>query len=104
MISGFVARIGFGYVFTSGISRFVLIFASLLSLFLITMSDILQNLLVRRSQRRAPYRLLIVSHTQQQLDMLAEELQRIDEYQVDASLFAVLDPEAFVSYDACLLV
>lgn len=104
MISGFVARIGFGYVFTSGISRFVLIFASLLSLFLITMSDILQNLLVRQSQRRAPYRLLIVSHTQQQLDMLAEELQRIDEYQVDASLFAVLDPEAFVSYDACLLV
>lgn len=36
MLSGFIAWLGFGYVFVSGISRFVLVFASGLSLILLS--------------------------------------------------------------------
>lgn len=104
MLSGFVARVGFGYVFTSGISRFVLIFASLLSLVLIALADAMQYRLLYRWQKRAPYRLLVMGRTQDQLDAVTDELQRIQEYQTSAVLFSSSDMTTSDEYDACLLV
>ena len=98
MLSGFVAWIWFGYIFASGISRFVVIFASVGSLFAASLVDLWRYRWYRRHLRRSPYRLMIIGDQPAYTDKIIEQLWRDGEYEILSQTteeFAITDLERY---------
>lgn len=82
--TGFIARLWFGYVFTSWISRFVVIVVALCSLFIITIMDWIRWLIARWQWASLVYRLLIVSDNAAQWAAISAEFADHEQYAVIA--------------------
>jgi lipopolysaccharide/colanic/teichoic acid biosynthesis glycosyltransferase len=80
--TGFIAWLWFGYVFTSWISRFVVIIAALCSLFIITIMDLIRWLIARWQWASLVYRLLIVSDNEKQWAAISAEFVDHEHYTV----------------------
>lgn len=104
MLSGFIAWLGFGYVFVSGISRFVLVFASGLSLLLLSLTDLLRDLLIAHVQRKHPYRLLFVGDDKEKIDALRQDFLWADAYSIQHTSSVVFQTPQWDERDACLLL
>lgn len=91
MISGFLAWIGFGYVFVSGISRFIVLVACGVSFFVILFIDRLWSRCARRRWKEFVYRLLILSADHQKADRIATEFTDHSEYATFPCAIADLD-------------
>lgn len=61
IVISFVAYMGFGYVFVSGISRFVMLWGAISAGLLMTIVDTWLNRRNTRIERKSPYQVLIVS-------------------------------------------
>jgi lipopolysaccharide/colanic/teichoic acid biosynthesis glycosyltransferase len=80
VITWFVAWLGFWYIFSSGISRFIVIIASVVSLIVLFVIDFLWTWRVRLVGKKLVYRLLIVSNDQARAVRIAEEFFDHDAY------------------------
>lgn len=104
MLSGFIAWLGFGYVFVSGISRFVLVFASGLSLILLSWVDLVRDFWIARVHRKHPYRLLLIGDDMQKIDTLRQDFAWSDGYSIQHTSSTIFQTPRWDDRDACLLL
>lgn len=74
VVSSAIAYYGFGYVFVSGVSRFVVVWGAAASFVAITLRDRWRNGLNNRLERQKPYRILLLAKTGEIRDYLLQIL------------------------------
>lgn len=86
VVSSAIAYYGFGYVFVSGVSRFVVVWGAVASFVAITLRDRWRNGLNNRLERQKPYRILLLAKTEHIRDYLVPILRDYRIYSVQTHL------------------
>ena len=86
VMSGFLAWIWFGYLFPSGISRFVVLVVAAVTLFVLSISDLIRRWLANMWWSHFVYRILVIWQDMHALQQIAEEFGDHDEYEVTCVL------------------
>ena len=75
VIMAFIAYFGSGFLFSWGISRFIIIWSALVRLIMWSAIDLLWNILIKQHQKRYPYNILIVYQSIDKRDIVVGQLQ-----------------------------
>lgn len=81
-LSSLIAYMGFGYLFTNGISRVVLIWGIFLSRLVLTIADIVLNTRNAAYEKKNPYRLVVIDHDAEVTKSVVNDLGLYQIYQV----------------------
>lgn len=82
MIIWFVAFMWFGYLFPSGISRFVLVFGAVLFLISWTIVDSILNYIAGEQERKNPYKVVIYGKDVSLMEAIQQQLELFSKYAV----------------------
>lgn len=71
----FLALFGNGFLFTDGISRFLILWSALAGFFVISAFDIVWNNLNTYLEKKRPYRILVIYDTIEHYEQFAEDIR-----------------------------
>lgn len=78
----FLALFGNGFIFTDGISRFLILWSAVAGLFAVSIFDIFRNNLNKYLEKKHPYRILVIYDTLEHYDQFAEDIRGYDIYEL----------------------
>lgn len=104
IMSSFLAYIGFGFLFSSGISRFVLLWGSLLAGIVLTIVDTFLNQANAALEHTQPYRILLIKDDSAISSRVERVLSLYSIYEVTEVGFGAVDPSEFGPCEIVMIV
>lgn len=78
----FLALFGNGFLFTDGISRFLILWSAASGLVVLSIFDIFWNNINRHLEKEHPYKILVIYKTDEQYDKFAEDISSYPIYEL----------------------
>ena len=104
VIITFIAYFGQGYLFSSGISRLIIIRVAIFSLILLALFDFLRNKWDRRLERRQHETILFVYKNKQEYEQLTSQMKRYKQYECHGCSFNELNKTDINDYHTIIMV
>lgn len=80
----FLALFGESFIFSYGISRFIILIVAFLGLLVLSVFDIFWNMMNSKIESRYPYKILVLYSNQDLLDQFVEEFEDYSIYDIRA--------------------
>lgn len=88
----FLALFGNGFLFTDGISRFLIVWSALCGLVILSVFDIFRNNINSYLEKEHPYKILVIYKTDEQYKQFAEDIAGYTIYELIPVLEKDYDP------------